>query len=119
MESRANPSSREASVPVETVRKERIMRACITARSKGTLPVHHAGASSPSPRSYGERVGVRGSIRECDGSERVETPPHPEFKLRLNSDLSPHPPSPEGGLRRTRAGRGGPEQLPLLLQGRS
>ena len=55
-------------------------------------------------RSYGERVGVSGFIRECGGRECAESPPHPEFKLRLNSDLSP------------RAGRGGPHPLPLLAQ---
>ena len=32
---------------------------------------------------------MRGFIRECGGRECVESPPHPEFKLRLNSDLSP------------------------------
>ena len=32
----------------------------------------------PSPRSYGERVGVRGSIREFDRSEFADTPPHPD-----------------------------------------
>jgi hypothetical protein len=32
MASRANPSNREASVPVETVRKERIMKASIIFR---------------------------------------------------------------------------------------
>ena len=31
-------------------------------------------------------------------------PPHPPREE--SGDLSPHPPSPEGGLRRTRAGRG-------------
>src|SRR5438270_12495482 len=58
--------------------------------------------SSPSPRSYGERVGLRGSVHALC-SRKV---PLTRIASSSRSDLSPHPPSPEGGLRRTRAGRG-------------
>jgi len=40
-----------------------------------------------------------------DNRRHAESPSHPKFAI-ANFDLSPHPPSPEGGLRRTRAGRG-------------
>src|SRR5665647_2674582 len=44
--------------------------------------VASSAVSSPSPRSYGERVGVRGSI---DRLGFAESPPHPA----LRADLSP------------------------------
>src|SRR3954453_8905747 len=56
---------------------------------------------SPSPRACGERVGVRGCLRERDAGDGP-VPPHPDFSLRVKSDLSPQ------------AGRGGKSQLSLF-----
>lgn len=40
---------------------------------------------SPSPRSYGERVGVRGTLRKAGERWTRREPPSPEFELRSNS----------------------------------
>src|SRR5882724_4438658 len=62
----------------------------------------------PLPALRGERVGVRGSFGKSNSRRVPLTRRSPDDALhrRESADLSPHPPSPEGGLQRTRAGRG-------------
>src|SRR2546423_1610132 len=71
-----------------------------------------ATVRSLAPRFVGSRRaklavgGLGGGALSAGGL--AESPPHPA----LRADLSPHPPSPEGGLRRTRAGRGAGTVIP-------
>ncbi|WP_439409553.1 PaaI family thioesterase [Bradyrhizobium sp. DASA03076] len=75
---------------------------------KACAPEHHQ-------RVYARlRRAMAASLRRCAAEPGLgtgivglaESPPHLKSALRAHFDPSPHPPSPEGGLRRTRAGRG-------------
>src|SRR6478609_8975951 len=65
------------------LRSRATTRARIGLRRSKTLSVKRARCLAPSPRSYGERGGVRGILTN---TTLLENPPHP----RLRRDLSPH-----------------------------